>query len=334
MAEISSVSVTIADNLNILGESARFHWSWFMGERSYARLHRECVAFLNDLQFLENTKVGPVDSWASAALHSLLSASLFLKRRDIEGGWLCLHAAQRYALLGLNQAQVLDRAMVLLAESDKLPLWRAKAIERLLSDKTALTAHRLIEATRLRDDHDANQYHKIWLTADQLGILTVSCTLGLAFLLPLAMYFHGEPFRSNGIVTAQQPPSPWGFAMLCAVLVLGMFGGAFSVAQSIITDTSGARIPERVANHWVTFIRALFGSVGGLAGYAILRSNIINIKVGQDGDPVAISLAIAFLFGYTGERLIAKVADSVGGAARNDKVPRHVTETTDKTNKQ
>ncbi len=107
--------------------------------------------------------------------------------------------------------------------------------------------------------------------------------------------------------------------MVITVLVLGMFGGAFSVAQSIITDTSGERIPERVANHWVTFIRALSGSVSGLAGYAFYRSKIINITVGDGKDATAIALAVAFLFGYAGERLIAKVADTIGVSGESKK---------------
>ena len=96
----------------------------------------------------------------------------------------------------------------------------------------------------------------------------------------------------------------------------GHAGGTFSVAQSIITDTSDARIPERVANHWVTFIRALYGAVAGFAGYCFLLSNIINIKIGDGKDSVAIGLTVAFLFGYAGERLIAKMADSVGAASK------------------
>jgi hypothetical protein len=307
----------IDQELQIFNERSRYFWSWFKGERSYARLHRDCRVFWVDLRHLEETGGMGSQPWLSAAYRDLANAAAFLKKRDVEGGWTCLHAAQRYAIYGLSPQQLQNRATLLRGERDKLSEWRSKAVEDLLHDAQLLTADRMIEATRLRDEHDANQYHKIWLTADQLGILTISSAIGLLFLLPLVCYHHYQQFEHSSTGMMQPPPSPWGYSMVAAVLVLGMFGGAFSVAQSIITDTSGAKIPERVANHWVTFIRALFGSVAGLAGYSFYRSKIINITIGNDGDTVAVALAVAFLFGYAGERLIAKVADSVGVASQS-----------------
>ena len=292
-----------------------FFLSWIMGERAYARLRREFLTFQVDLNYLAGRQ-GSDRRWIESANLELERAREFLELKDVEGGWHCLHAAQRYAIHGLDSEQLADRAVLLSAEKQKLSPWRAKAIETLLSDKSKLTAERLIEATKLRDDHDANQYHKIWLTADQLGLLSYTSFIGLVFLAPIISYFHYQQFEIRDKTWIQVPPSPWGFTMVVAVLVLGMLGGAFSVVQSIITDTSDARIPERVANHWVTFIRALYGAVAGLAGYCFLLSNIVNIKIGDGKDSVAIGLTVAFLFGYAGERLIAKMADSVGASSK------------------
>jgi len=97
-----------------------------------------------------------------------------------------------------------------------------------------------------------------------------------------------------------------------AVLSFGLLGAAFSVAQALITGENQARIPERVANNFVTITRALFGTAAGLAGYAFLESKTLNITVVDHGASGA--LAIAFLFGYAGERLIARVVGSVSGS--------------------
>jgi hypothetical protein len=45
----------IHQELQVLNERGRYFWWWFKGERSYARLHRECRAFWVDLSHLEAT---------------------------------------------------------------------------------------------------------------------------------------------------------------------------------------------------------------------------------------------------------------------------------------
>jgi hypothetical protein len=161
-----------------------------------------------------------------------------------------------------------------------------------------MTADRLIEATALRDEYSANQYHKIWLMADQLGVLFWLSLLALAgFLIAL---FRLNPLASDG----------WSVRMVVAVTAVGILGASFSAAQSLITNSAKDRIPERVANHYVTMIRALFGAAAGLAGYAFLRSNLVNIVM-TEKPALGASVAIAFLFGYAGERLVAGIAASI-----------------------
>jgi hypothetical protein len=107
--------------------------------------------------------------------------------------------------------------------------------------------------------------------------------------------------------------APWGYEMVSAVILFGLLGAAFSTAQSLINLTYEGRILERVGYHFVTIARALFGAAAGLAGYAFVGSKVLNISFGSENSTGG-ALAIAFLFGYTGERLVARVAGSINTA--------------------
>jgi 8-oxo-dGTP pyrophosphatase MutT (NUDIX family) len=277
--------------------SRRIGWSWFRGERSYARLAWEFEAFCVELEFLQKRASSKDAAWADAAGEQLRNVRRYLDAKDIEGGWYCLHAAQRLALYGLRDTEIEDRGRILRRESQKISSWRSQAINSLLDDvKGELTADRLIEATALRDEYAANQYHKIWLMADQLGVLF---WISLASLVTFLWAMHSVKPETTG---------RWEVPLLAAVLTVGILGASFSAAQSLIANTTKSTIPERVANHYVTIIRALFGATGGLAGYVFLQSEII--KVANLKGP-GVGFATAFLFGYAGERLIAGIASSV-----------------------
>ena len=78
-------------------------------------------------------------------------------------------------------------------------------------------------------------------------------------------------------------------------------------------SAADTKIPERVANQFVTTARALFGAGAGLAGYAFYQSKVLDIHFGGDSIPGG-ALAVAFLFGFAGERLIARVLGSLGAS--------------------
>ena len=188
---------------------------------------------------------------------------------------------------------------------------RSDEIKKLLSvDDELLTATRIINAMALRDEYSSNQYHKIWLMGNQLAILLLTCGLGLILLAPLVTFFSLHP---EGTISPQPEATIalWGYQMVTAVLFFGLLGAGFSAALSLINATGATRIPERVANRFVTIARALFGAGVGLAGYAFYQSKVLNIHVGQEGGPAG-ALAVAFLFGFAGERLIASVLGSLG----------------------
>lgn len=291
---------------------------WFWPQRSdHARLQREFDSFRTELALLEARSLGSDTSWADAARDQLRKVEHYLRTKNkVEGGWVCLHAARRYAVYGLGPADLALQASILRAEATKFSSWRAGEMKQQLAvTDERLTASHIINAMALRDEYSSNQYQKIWLLGNQLMILLITCALGLLLLAPLVLFFSRYP---NGTV-APRPEATiaqWGYEMVTAVLFFGLLGAAFSATLSLINATGEIKIPERVANGFVTISRTLFGAGVGLAGYALYHSKIVDIHVGSgsgDTDPAA-ALAVAFLFGFGGERLIASVLGKLGGS--------------------
>jgi hypothetical protein len=277
----------------------------FWSQKSdYARLQRELNSFRVDLDFLKARTTESDRAWAEAAKKEIDNAQDYLdKENNIEGGWLSLHAARRHAMYGLSPAERELQASVLRAEAPKIVSWRGKEMEKLLAvENEKLTVHRITNAMALRDEYFSNQYHKIWLVGSQIAILLYISGLGLLLLVPF-------------IVSSSRHPggdlSPWGYQMLTAVLFFGLLGAAFSAAGSLMRADATAKIPERVANQFVTIARALFGAGAGLAGYAFYQSKLLGVHFGNDCGSGS-ALAIAFLFGFAGERLIAQVLGTLG----------------------
>ena len=207
------------------------------------------------------------------------------------------------------------QASMLRAEATKFSSWRADEMKNLLSVKDEhLTASHITNAMALRDEYSSNQYHKIWLLGRQLAILLITTGVGLLVLLaPLVVFYSRHP---EGTL------APWGYQMAGAVLFFGLLGAAFSAAGSLMSGGADAKIPERVANQFVTSSRALFGAGAGLAGYAFYQSKVLDIRLGSDNGPGG-ALAVAFLFGFAGEQLISHVLGALGaGKVAGDRATR------------
>ena len=296
---------------------AKGYRRWFFPQRSdYARLHREFDSFRIELALLKTRSLRSDNSWAQAADDQLKEVEHYLRtRRNVEGGWVCLHAARRCAVYGLSAAELALQASMLRAEAPKISSWRGAEIKQQLAiDDGKLTAAPIVNAMALRDEYSSNQYYKIWLMGHQLTILLIVCALGLLLLIPLIAFFSRYP---NGTISsaAEGAISQWSYEMVSAVLSFGVLGAAFSAALSLINATGEIKIPERVANSFVTVTRSLFGAGVGLAGYALYHSRIFDIHVGSgvDTGPSA-ALAVAFLFGFAGERLITMLLGKLGAS--------------------
>jgi 8-oxo-dGTP diphosphatase len=261
--------------------------------RAHSRLLRECEAFRVELGFLERRNPRADNFWAVAAHEQLNNVLRCLESDDVEGGWFGLHAAQRYAVFGMNQIELANRAHILREEALKITSWRAEAIDNLLAvSDDSLTAESLADAIALRNEDSSSQHNKSRITGDQLRVILTICGLAAVALAPF-LFLHGR------------------IPMVAAVIFFGLLGSGFCSAQSLILGRNGAR----PANLFITITPVLFGGVAGLLGYAAYEY-MPSLTFHSGERHISAVMGLAFLFGCLGQRLLARVA---GGRKR--KIP-------------
>jgi 8-oxo-dGTP diphosphatase len=253
--------------------------------RAHARLLREAEAFRVELGFLERRNLGSDNPWAAAAYEQLNNVQRCLESNDIEGGWFCLHAAQRYAVFGMNQTELANRAYVLREEALKIFSWRGEAIDNLLAvGHGQLTAESVADAMALRNEDSTNQYYKTRVTGDHLRILVIVCGLAAVAAAPFMLVAGRIP-------------------MIAAVLFFGLLGATFCSAQSLILGRNESRIP----NLFVMLTPVFFGAIAGLAGYGVYEYMAF-LTFNSGTRHISAVLGIAFLCGCLGQRLLARMA--------------------------
>lgn len=258
--------------------------------RAHSRLLRECEAFRVELGFLERRSARADNFWAIAAHEQLNNVLRCLESDDIEGGWFGLHAAQRYAVFGMNQTELANRAHVLREESLKINSWRAAAMEHLLSGSgDRLTAENVADAIALRNEDFSRQHSKTRITGDRLRVLLMICGLAAVALAPFMLLSGRIP-------------------MVAAVLFFGLLGSTICSAQSLIAGRS----ESGGSNLFITLTPVLFGALAGLGGYAIYEY-MPSITFHSGDRHISAVMGLAFLFGCLGQRLLAHLA---GGRKR------------------
>jgi hypothetical protein len=258
--------------------------------RAQSRLLRECEAFRVELSFLERRNPRADNHWAAAAHEQLNNVLRCLESDDIEGGWFGLHAAQRYAVFGMNQIELANRAHVLREEALKINSWRGEAMEGLLSmGDEQLTAENVADAIALRNEDASSQYNRSRTTGDQLRTLLMICGLAAVAMSPFLLLSGRSP-------------------IVAAVLFFGLLGSAVCSAQSLVLG----RNDSRPANLFITLTPVFFGAVAGLLGYAVYEyMPLLTFHSGERH--ISAVMGLAFLFGCLGERLLAHIS---GGRKR------------------
>jgi len=255
-----------------------------------SRLLRECEAFRVELSFLERRNPRADNHWAAAAHEQLNNVLRCLESDDIEGGWFGLHAAQRYAVFGMNQIELANRAHVLREEALKIDSWRGEAMEGLLSmSDDQLTAENVADAIALRNEDASSQYNRSRTTGDQLRVLLMICGLAAVAMSPFLLLSGRSP-------------------IVAAVLFFGLLGSTVCSAQSLVRG----RNESRPANLFITLTPVFFGAIAGLLGYAVYEyMPLLTFHSGERH--ISAVMGLAFLSGCLGERLLAHVS---GGRKR------------------
>lgn len=258
--------------------------------RAHSRLLRECEAFRVELGFLERRSMRPDNFWAVAAHEQLNNVLRCLESDDIEGGWFGLHAAQRYAVFGMNQIELANRAHVLREESLKINSWRAGAMESLLSGpEDHLSAENVADAIALRNEDFSHQHFKAAIIGDRLRVLLIICGLAAVASTPFLLLSGRAP-------------------IVAAVLLFGLLGSSICSAQSLISGRNEAT----ASNLFITLTPVLFGALAGLCGYAVYEY-MPSITFHSGDRHISAVMGLAFLFGCLGQRLLARLA---GGRKR------------------
>ena len=254
-------------------------------DRAQARLLREADAFRVELLFLERRPGADRSSfWAAAAHGQLENVARCLESKDVEGGFLCLHAAQRYAVYGLNKSELMARAYILREEAQKIASWRGEAMGSLLSvPDDELAAERVMEAMALRDEERTNQYYKMRVVGDHLRTILILCSVAVVALLPFAL------LKSSA-------------RMVALSLLFGLLGACFSAVHWLMRG----RNDSRISNVFVMLTPVLLGGVAGMAGHSVYEYTVwaLNLTTPHLGG----DLALAFLSGMLGQRVLARLA--------------------------
>jgi 8-oxo-dGTP diphosphatase len=255
--------------------------------RAHSRLLRECEAFRVELGFLERRSARADNFWAIAAHEQLNNVLRCLESDDIEGGWFGLHAAQRYAVFGMNQTELANRAHVLREELLKINSWRAEAMENLLSaSDDQLTPESVADAIALRNEDFSQQRLRAGIIGDRLRVLLVICGLAAVAAAPF-IFFSGRLGR---------------MPMVAAVLFFGLLGSAICSAQSLIAGRS----ESAASNLFITLTPVLFGALAGLGGFAVYEY-MPSITFHSGERHISVVMGLAFLFGCLGQRLLANL---------------------------
>jgi hypothetical protein len=157
-------------------------------------------------------------------------------------------------------------------------------MESLLSGpEDHLSAENVADAIALRNEDFSHQQFKAAIIGDRLRVLLIICALAAVAAAP----FIFLPGRTP---------------MVAAVLFFGLLGSAVCSAQSLIAGRSQAA----ASNLFITLTPVLFGALAGLGGYAIYEY-MPSITFHSGDRHISAVMALAFLFGCLGQRLLARL---------------------------
>ncbi|HXG47400.1 MAG TPA: hypothetical protein VNO52_07245, partial [Methylomirabilota bacterium] len=261
--------------------------------------------------------------WLAAAHHLLDTAEGALLEGRLDVGWSLIHEVERLRILGLDERDLLARAVSLRHEAtEKLSGWRGQAVRRSLeaaglageADEKSMPAS-CVDLARLRaalfegqfvlNTHFNNRYHQLGLQGQTLRYLVYILVALVALIL---FYFNAE-----------LPPAaaaPINFTLMLGVMLFGALGGTLS-AMFRFSRASTQKIPDAILDGWVTLGRPMIGAASAVFLHLVLSAGVLNLIESTKLTP-PLYLAFAFVSGFS-ESLVLRTAERLGGGDRPGK---------------
>lgn len=245
----------------------------------------------------------PQASWSAEAGRLVAAMNAQLEAGDLDGAWKCLHDARRLRIPQLRGQELFNYQQRLRQEVTKIDsAWRRKVIEELLGRQGASEAEQAInlrDAQALINDYFETQYYKNRLLRDHLrNIVSVALAAILGLLLLTGASAEGPAAWAD-----------WDWRMVAMVLLVGVLGASFSATRKLYGQSSRSRIPELVAQGWITVARIVLGAVPALAAYGFLRTGVVIVGQGNLGAVFVVAFAAGF-----SERFVTNLLQSLEGS--------------------
>jgi 8-oxo-dGTP diphosphatase len=271
------------------------------------RLVGEIFAIEKELNWLKEKTETFNSCWAKSSGDMLNKAKDALNCNEVELGWRCLNIARSMYFLGLDALNDENlrkaKARVIWEEANnKLGSWRKQAVKDILFEhddfKSNISGSDIFQAHRILSEYYENQFFKIAAFERHLFVLVLITTLAIASFIILT------PAQSNDLIKAPDR------VFVTSIIIFGIMGAVVSGMLSAKGGTEG-RIPEQQISHTMIFAKLAVGAISALATYVFITSNLINIKLGGNGDLTPpLILAASFAAGFT-ERLVSRAVETV-----------------------
>lgn len=281
-------------------------WHW-IHPTSWNRLEGALASFDCEVEYYVSRASKPDDPAWKITRCLLDDTRKALKAGKTQLGWKYFLAAQRIVLFGLPEDELQIKARSILNEADsKLDGWRKKDIVELLAQKSVpepdcvvvkddITAAEVFEASLILHEHYSNQALKLQFHRRLLGALAIIALLVVILWTVVLVWWRG--------FYGHDPK------LIFSVILFGVLGASFSGILSLAKGVSKDRVPEQLANVWITLARQVAGIVSALAAYFLLNSGFINFGPEVSHNHTLI-LAVSFAAGFS-ERLVVRTVDAI-----------------------
>jgi hypothetical protein len=249
---------------------------------------------------------------------SLIKATKFANSFEFDLGWNQFFIAEQYLVKCMTPDQRIIKSNNIRVEASKLSGWRQEQIYLLLcrpgKDDNCINypvidnIDKINEALKIRNDYYNTRNHRMALRKASANTLAVLLSLILITIIVLS--FFVVPI--NQVVSSfNQNSNQYLSLQIIYVVLFGMLGASFSLANSLLTPNMESKIPELLLGVYVTVIRLMIGGTAAFILFMLFNSGFLDSMFNKDmlKSPF-IYAVISFISGFS-ERWVVGILDSI-----------------------